>query len=155
MIVFIIVFIKGILLLTNPETSIENARHFSMFACSTPDQKSHRAFDYTFYLLLTALAWQRIGFESTILIIGEKSEWMNHSILSYTLVTLNALPHVTVLFISANVENRAMLSQTARIYSWKTWMAFPVFPLTTWWQQMPIFGHWEKNTNTYRKEWID
>ena len=115
-IVFIIVFIKGILLVINPEASIENVRHFAVFACSTPDQKSHRAFDYTFYLPLTALAWQRIGFESIILIIGEKLEWINHPILSYTLETLNALPYVTVLFISANVENRAMLSQTARIF---------------------------------------
>ena len=122
--VFIIVFIEGILLLTAPETSIENVaqklnesgRHFAVFACSTPDQKSHRAFDYAFYLPLTALAWRRIGFESIVLIIGEKSEWKNHPILSYTLESLNALPHVTVLFISANVENRGMLSQTARMF---------------------------------------
>lgn len=91
-------------------------RRFAVFGCSTPEQDSHRGFDYVFYLPLTVLAWQRIGFESIVLIIGEKSEWRVHPILSYVLDHLERQPDATVIFISAKVENRMMLSQTARIF---------------------------------------
>ncbi|XP_032791043.2 uncharacterized protein LOC116928077 [Daphnia magna] len=92
------------------------SRRFAVFGCSTPNNSTHRGFDYAFYLPLTAMAWNRIGFESTILIIGEKTEWQTHPILSYVLDHLDKLPDVTVLFIPAKVENRMMLSQTARIF---------------------------------------
>ncbi len=120
--IFIIILIECIFLLTVPivdnDSFVYNnsGRYFAVFGCSTPDQTSHRGFDYAFYLPLTALAWQRIGFESIVLIIGEKTEWKNHPILSYTLESLNSLPDVTVVFISAKVENRGMLSQTARMF---------------------------------------
>jgi hypothetical protein len=91
-------------------------RRFAVFGCSTPEKNSHRGFDYVFYLPLTVKAWQRIGFESIILIIGEKKEWQVHPILSYVLETLEIQPDATVIFISAKVENRMMLSQTARIF---------------------------------------
>lgn len=109
--------------LTQPRPSslispvIDN-RRFAVFSCSTPEKKkSHRGYDYAFYLPLTALAWKRIGFESIVLIIGEKSEWKNNSVLSHVVDTLESLaPDVTVLFLPAKIENRVMLSQTARIF---------------------------------------
>jgi hypothetical protein len=88
-------------------------RRFAVFGCSTPDQTTHRGFDYAFYLPLTVLAWKRIGFESVILIIGERKEWRSHPVLSYVLDNLDGLPEATVLFISSKVENRMMLSTVA------------------------------------------
>jgi hypothetical protein len=91
-------------------------RRFAVFSCATPEKlNTHRGFDYAFYLPLTVLAWQRIGFESIIVIIGEKSEWQSHPILYHVLDTLERLPVATVLFMSGKIENRMMLSQVVRI----------------------------------------
>jgi len=73
---------------SNTITTPRIKRRFAVFGCSTPEKNSHRGFDYVFYLPLTVLAWQRIGFESIILIIGEKKEWQVHPILSYVLDNL-------------------------------------------------------------------
>lgn len=95
----------------------DGSRRFAVFGCSTPEKNSHRGFDYAFYLPLTVMAWQRIGFESVVLIIGEKEEWKNNSVLNYVLDTLESLSNITtVIFIPAKVENRMMLSQTSRIF---------------------------------------
>jgi hypothetical protein len=92
-------------------------RRFAVLSCATPNKNSHRGFDYAFYLPLTVLAWKRIGFESIVLIVGDKGEWMNNPILSYVLENLESLsPDVTILFMSSKVANRIMLSQTARIF---------------------------------------
>lgn len=95
-------------------------RHFAVFSCSTPTNFSHRGFDYAFYLPLTVVAWKRVGFESIILIIGERHEWENHPVLSYILKTFDNLNRMslgaTVSFVSAEERNRPMLSQTARIF---------------------------------------
>jgi hypothetical protein len=72
----------------NTITTPRIKRRFAVLGCSTPEKNSHRGFDYVFYLPLTVLAWQRIGFESIILIIGEKREWQVHPILSYVLDNL-------------------------------------------------------------------
>ena len=101
---------------TGLRTTPRIKRRFAVFGCSTPEKNSHRGFDYVFYLPLTVLAWQRIGFESIILIIGEKKEWQVHPILSYVLDNLERQSDATVIFIPAKVENRMMLSQTARIF---------------------------------------
>ena len=50
-----------------------DVKHYAVFACSTPDEQSHRGYDYAFYLPLTVLAWRRIGFESIVLIIGTEN----------------------------------------------------------------------------------
>lgn len=89
---------------------------FAVFSCSTPGNNSHRGFDYAFYLPLTALAWQRIGFKSIILIIGERQYWSDHPVLSFILESLQKLNYVTIFFIAAETENRLMLSQTARLF---------------------------------------
>lgn len=95
----------------------DRRRYFAVFGCSTPDRTgTHRGFDYAFYLPLTVLAWKRIDFESLILIIGERKDWRSHPALSYVLDTLDGLPAATVVFIPSKVENRMMLSQTARIF---------------------------------------
>lgn len=92
------------------------SRRFAVFGCSTPSKLTHRGFDYAFYLPLNVMAWTRIGYESLVLIIGEKTEWQAHPVLSYILDHLAKLPDATVLFIPAKVENRMMLSQAVRIF---------------------------------------
>lgn len=100
-----------------PSSSQQQQRRFAVFSCATPNRNSHRGFDYAFYLPLTVVAWRRIGFESLVLIVGDKVEWQNDPILSYVLDNLqNLQPDVTVLFMAAKSVNRMMLSQTARIF---------------------------------------
>lgn len=105
--------------------TINQRRLFAVFGCSTPNNNSHRGFDYAFYLPLTVVAWRRIGFESVVLIVGEKDEWQRHPVLSHVLKALADLKtSATVLFIPADEENRSMLSQTARIFA-ANMAAFP------------------------------
>ena len=100
------------LLNVTPSSVIVSSRRFAVFSCATS-----LSVDYAFYLPLTVLAWRRIGFESIILIVGEKSQWEIHPVLSHVLDTLTKLSDIcTVLFLSADVENHVMLSQTARIF---------------------------------------
>jgi hypothetical protein len=98
-----------------PKT-VEGHRRFAVFGCSTPGEYTHRGFDYTFYLPLSVAAWRRIGFESIVLIIGDKIEWKINPVLSYVIDFLDKFTNATILFIPAKVENRIMLSQTARIF---------------------------------------
>lgn len=77
--------------------------------------RSHRSFDYAFYLPLTALAWERIGFRSIILIIGERCEWDSNPALS---LILERLKHrmATVVFVKTPLEYRTSMSQISRIF---------------------------------------
>ena len=74
-----------------------------------------RAYDYAFNLPLTALAWERIGFVSFIVIIGSRCEWENDPALQIILRHLKERKAI-VSFMPAPLENRLMLSQTARIF---------------------------------------
>ena len=89
---------------------------YAVFCSNTPNGESYRSTDYAFFLPLTALAWERIGFRSIIIIAGYKCEWDNDPALSLILAYLEARK-ATVIFIPSPVENRAMLSQTARIFA--------------------------------------
>ena len=96
-------------------------RRFAVFSCSTPNSHSHRGYDYAFYLPLTVLAWQRIGYESVVLIIGDEKEWQRHPLLAYVLKALTDLTarmssSVRVIFIPTDENNRLMLSQTSRLF---------------------------------------
>lgn len=96
---------------------ISSKRYFAVFDCSTPNKTSHRELDYVFYLPLTVLAWQRIGFESVILILGERKDWESDPVLSLILESLDGFSDVaTVIFLPGNVKYRKMLGQTARIF---------------------------------------
>lgn len=114
---------------TTPSSVInQRRRRFAVFSCATPDemkwngsrssnQQQQRQYDYAFYLPLTVLAWRRIGYESLVLIIGHRREWLYNPVLAHVLDTLETLKAATVLFLPAKVENRVMLSQTARIFT--------------------------------------
>ena len=86
-----------------------------MFASDTPDGTGRRKFDYAFYLPLTALAWERIGFKSIVVIIGRRAEWTGNAILNHVLEALEWRSAV-VMFVDAAPNNRRMLSQTVRLF---------------------------------------
>jgi hypothetical protein len=89
---------------------------YAVFCSNTPNGESYRSNDYAFLLPLTALAWERIGFRSIVIIAGYRCEWDNDPALSLILAFLEARK-ATVIFIPSPVESRAMLSQTARIFA--------------------------------------
>ena len=89
---------------------------YAVFCSNTPNGESYRSNDYAFFLPLTALAWERLGFRSIVIIAGYRCEWDNDPALSLILSYLEARK-ATVIFIPSPVENRAMLSQTARIFA--------------------------------------
>ena len=74
-----------------------------------------RSYDYAFYLPLTALSWERIGFVSFIVIIGSECEWENDPTLRVILSYLKERK-VIISFLPTPLEYRNMLSQTARIF---------------------------------------
>lgn len=95
----------------------EETKHFAVFSCATPSKDSHRGFDYAFYLPLTVLAWQRVGFNSIVVIIGERQYWLDHPTLSFVLESLSGFNEtVRVVFIPAKPENQLLLSQTSRLF---------------------------------------
>ena len=89
---------------------------YAVFCSNTPNGESYRSNDYAFILPLTALAWERIGFRSIVIIVGYRCEWDNDPALSLILSFLEARKAI-VIFIPSPIENRAMLSQTARIFA--------------------------------------
>jgi len=88
---------------------------YAVFSCDTPDGTAHRKFDYAFYLPLTALAWERIGFKSIVVIIGKRADWTGNAILNHVLEALEWRSAV-VMFVDAPPKNRRMLSQTVRLF---------------------------------------
>lgn len=99
-------------------TSVNTRRYFAVFSCSTPHKSSYRGYDYAFYLPSTVLAWQRIGYESIILIIGERKGWKLDPMLSVTLRALDGMSDIaTVIFLPTNdTSNLGTLSQISRLF---------------------------------------
>lgn len=97
--------------------------NYVVFGSNTPNGESYRSYDYVFNLPLTALAWQRIGFRSVVLIIGSRCEWENDPTLSYILMHLEARL-ASVIFIISPLEHRSKLSQTGRAFA----VNLPQFP---------------------------
>lgn len=124
-----------------------NATWWAVFTATTPDGVTRRSFDYAFYLPLTALAWERIGFRSLVLIAGRRCEWDGnptldliltklegdrkvsiririsefHSSSSFSFLLLEAL----VIFMEEAIpENRILISQVSRLFA----ANFPDFP---------------------------
>lgn len=78
---------------------------YAVFCASTPNGASYRSFDYAYNLPLTALAWERIGYKSIVLIIGSRCEWENDPALRLILVRLEERRGTTI-FIESPLEYR-------------------------------------------------
>lgn len=102
------------------ETPLVN---YVVFGSNTPNGESYRSYDYAFNLPLTALAWERIGFRSVVLIIGSRCEWENDPALSTILSHLEGR-QTTIIFIASPTDQRSKLSQTARPFA----VNLPGFP---------------------------
>lgn len=98
------------------QVAAEQRIYYAVFSSSTPNRDSYRGYDYAFNLPLTALAWERIGFSSIVLIIGSRNVWNNDPAFSLILSCLEAR-RATVIFISSPSEHQISLSQTARLFS--------------------------------------
>lgn len=90
---------------------------YAVFTACTPNGESHRSFDYAFYLPLTALAWERIGFRSVVVIAGSRCEWTNDPALRLILNRLEVDRRAVVIFLETALENRIMIGQTIRIFA--------------------------------------
>lgn len=90
---------------------------YAVFGSNTPNGESYRSYDYAYQLPMAALAWERIGFKSIVLIVGSRCEWDNEPALRHVLTALEARQSVTVIFVSAPLEQRPLLSQTGRIFA--------------------------------------
>ena len=100
-----------------PQKPVLNGQpvNYAVFCSSTPNGESYRSYDYAYNLPLTAMAWERIGFKSIILIIGSSCEWENDPALALILSYLEAR-RATVIFITSPPNYRTGLSQTARLF---------------------------------------
>ena len=85
-----------------PQKPVLNGQpvNYAVFCSSTPNGESYRSYDYAYNLPLTAMAWERIGFKSIILIIGSSCEWENDPALALILSYLEAR-RATVIFITS------------------------------------------------------
>ena len=94
----------------------KRSTQYAVYSCSTPSGGDEREYDYVFYLPLTALAWQRLGFKNLILIIGTREEWTSNFILNYVLNVLESERHAEIMFIDAPPVSRIFISQTSRLF---------------------------------------
>lgn len=105
--------------------------NYVVFGSNTPNGESYRSYDYAFNLPLTALAWERIGFRSVVLIIGSRCEWENDPALSTILSHLEGR-QTTIIFIASPTDQRSKLSQTARPFA----VNLPGFPGRRVWRNV-------------------
>lgn len=132
---------------------------YVVYSCSTPSD-TLRSFDYAFYLVsvlyfqfklhfsraniimviinqpLTALAWERLGFKSFIILIGNRSEWEEHLVLAHVLDYLSQR-NATYIFLNAPHAQRVTVSQIVRyisnLNSFKFWIYIFHFLLIEFW----------------------
>jgi len=90
---------------------------YAVFSASTPDGETHRSHDYAFYLPLTALAWERIGFKSFVILVGRRCEWDQDPALKLILSKLEDDRKAVVVFVEAASEHRVMIGQTSRLFA--------------------------------------
>nr|CAH0102665.1 unnamed protein product [Daphnia galeata] len=88
---------------------------YAVFCTTTPNGESYRSYDYAYNVPLTALAWERIGFKSIVLIIGSRCEWENDPTLSLILSRLEERSGIAI-FVKTSLNYRSTISQMARIF---------------------------------------
>lgn len=88
---------------------------YAVYSASTPNGENYRSYDYAFALPLTALAWQRVGFKSVVLVAGKRCEWDNEPPLAHILKLLDDLKAI-VIFLESPLRYRTILGQTGRLF---------------------------------------
>ncbi len=95
---------------------VEKFDKYAVFCANTPNGEGYRSYDYAYNLPLTALAWERIGYKSIVLIIGYRCEWENDPALIHVLSHLEERD-VKTIFLNSPLKYRTTLSQTARAFA--------------------------------------
>jgi hypothetical protein len=73
--------------------------------------------NYAFDLPLSALAWNRVGFDSLIVIIGDPEPCKNESKFQYVLDTLKTMDHVVILVLAdVRHEHSVVMSLMCRLF---------------------------------------
>lgn len=86
---------------------------FAVFSTTTSNRA---ALEYAFYLPLTVLAWQRIGFRSIVIIVGDIDQWFSDELLHHVLqsaLTLDAF----IIMLETKMERSVMVSQVSRLFA--------------------------------------
>lgn len=98
---------------TSSEVLTPKSQMFAVYGCTTPLKTDY---NYVFYLPLTALAWQRVGFRSLVILVGSKAQWLKTPVLRHVLTSLEER-HAVVVFLESPAQNAIMLSQVSRLFA--------------------------------------
>lgn len=79
--------------------------------------KKEAQFIYPFYLAITSKIWQNLGYESFIILTGNKTLWKTDSILKYITGILEKDEHITLFFLESDDKTAVLLSQVSRIFA--------------------------------------
>ena len=86
--------------------------HYAVYGCTSPANKDY---NYVFYLPLTALAWEHLGFHSIVLLTGSRLQWSSQPALALVLKKLQER-NATVIHLESLPANEVMLSQVSRLF---------------------------------------
>ena len=75
-------------------------------------------FDYAFLLPLTALAWERVGFQSLIILMGTQESWRKCEVKRYIVSHLEER-RCQIVYLPSSDESIVSLSQISRLFSYK------------------------------------
>ena len=92
--------------------TIQAGHNYSVFSSTVHNQES---LNYLFNLPLAALAWQRIGFGSIVLLVVDKTRMENHRKVEFVLSTLLSLK-VVVIVLQSHHNYAVMISQVSRLF---------------------------------------
>ena len=87
---------------------------YAIFGCTL--QTTGNVYQYAFPLPLTALAWNRIGYKSIVVLVGRKDVWTGKpqaKLIVDKLLELDAC----VVFMEASETSQTMISQVSRIFT--------------------------------------
>jgi hypothetical protein len=77
-----------------------------------------KSVNYVFDLPLSALSWQRIGFDSIVYVLGDYEQCQNASKIRYTIDTLKGLDYVVLLVLQGyQTNNSVTLGQNVRLFA--------------------------------------
>ena len=92
--------------------NVNVTRKYAVFSTTTENRE---ALNFLFLVPLTALAWQRVGFDSVVVIVGSPAEWNSDPLYNFVLSSVRQLDAV-VIFLEPRSEKSVMISQVSRIF---------------------------------------
>ena len=94
---------------------IKPGRKYAVFASSLHGSESR---NYAFNLPLSAMAWQRIGFDSVIIIVGDPEKHKHQHWVEYLMKTLIGKEYIVLLVLKTVTPDQATtISQVSRLFA--------------------------------------